>query len=80
MHLGIFMELGRRKGGSQADAFQEGFALVDAAERWGLDAAWLAEIRFNLARSVLSFPNCVPLVNRSNSPQYSPTCQGGEPV
>ena len=29
---------------SQVDAFNGGFKLVDAAEEWGRDGAWLAEL------------------------------------
>ena len=56
MQFGMFMEFGIRHGGSQAEAFREGFDLVDAAEAWGLDGAWLAELHFNPTRSVLSSP------------------------
>ena len=59
MHFGIFMEFGVRPGGSEADAFREGLALVDAAEAWGLDSAWLAEFHFSPDRSVLSSPIAV---------------------
>lgn len=55
MHFGVFIEEARR-GSSQAAAFHDGLALVDAAEAWGLDGAWLGEIHFNPARSVLSAP------------------------
>ncbi len=50
------MEFGVRPGGTHADAFREGLALVDAAEAWGLDSAWLAEFHFSPDRSVLSSP------------------------
>ena len=56
MDFGIFMEFETRPGASQALAFQEGFALVDAAEAWGLDIAWLGEMHFSPQRSVLSAP------------------------
>lgn len=56
MEFGIFMEFGSREGRIERDAFREGFALVDAAEAWGLDSAWLAEFHFNPVRSVLSSP------------------------
>ena len=56
MHFGIFMEFESRQGRSQAEAFQEGFALVEAADRWGLDGVWLGEMHFNPARSVLGAP------------------------
>jgi alkanesulfonate monooxygenase SsuD/methylene tetrahydromethanopterin reductase-like flavin-dependent oxidoreductase (luciferase family) len=55
MHFGIFLEE-RRRGASEALAFQEGFELVDAAEAWGLDGVWLGEIHFNGTRSVQSAP------------------------
>jgi alkanesulfonate monooxygenase SsuD/methylene tetrahydromethanopterin reductase-like flavin-dependent oxidoreductase (luciferase family) len=55
MDFGMFLEQTRR-GASQLEAFQEMFALVDAAEAWGLDVVWLAEMLVNPARSVLSAP------------------------
>src|SRR5215510_8004668 len=55
MDFGIFLEQTRR-GVGQAEAFQEMFSLVDAAEAWGLDVVWLAEMLVNPARSVLSAP------------------------
>jgi alkanesulfonate monooxygenase SsuD/methylene tetrahydromethanopterin reductase-like flavin-dependent oxidoreductase (luciferase family) len=55
MHFGIFLEE-RRTGVSDPDAFQETFALADAAEAWGLDGVWLGEIHFNPVRSVSSAP------------------------
>ena len=56
MHFGAFMEFGSRAGVSEAQAFREGFRMVDAAEEMGLDGVWLAELHFNPARSVLSSP------------------------
>jgi alkanesulfonate monooxygenase SsuD/methylene tetrahydromethanopterin reductase-like flavin-dependent oxidoreductase (luciferase family) len=56
MDFGMFMEFENRQGQSQAEAFQAGFELVEAAEAWGLDGIWLAEMHFNPARSVLSAP------------------------
>src|SRR5438552_1551 len=41
---------------TEANAFDNAFALVDAAERWGLDAVWLAELHFAPTRSVLAAP------------------------
>jgi alkanesulfonate monooxygenase SsuD/methylene tetrahydromethanopterin reductase-like flavin-dependent oxidoreductase (luciferase family) len=58
MDFGIFMEFEVRAA-TQAAAFQEGFRLVDAAEAWGLDIAWLGEMHFSPARSVLSAPIAV---------------------
>ena len=56
MEFGIFHEFERTAGHDEARAFDDAFALVDAAERWGLDAVWLAELHFNPQRSVLSAP------------------------
>src|SRR2546428_11331137 len=55
MDFGIFTEQIRR-GSSQGEAFGELFELVDAAESWGLDVVWLAEMLVNPTRSVLSAP------------------------
>src|SRR6202011_2343756 len=46
----------RLPGATEAEAFANAFDLVDAAERWGLDAVWLAELHFAPKRSVLSAP------------------------
>ena len=54
--FGIFHEFQRRSGQSDAEAFAESFAQVDAAERWGLDVIWLAELHFVPERSVASAP------------------------
>src|SRR5258708_18875030 len=43
-------------GGSETDAFGQAFEQVDAAERHGLDAMWLAELHVDPARSVLAAP------------------------
>jgi alkanesulfonate monooxygenase SsuD/methylene tetrahydromethanopterin reductase-like flavin-dependent oxidoreductase (luciferase family) len=56
MHIGMFMEFGFRADGADAEAFREGFDLVDAGEAWGLDSAWLSEFHFSPQRSVLSSP------------------------
>jgi alkanesulfonate monooxygenase SsuD/methylene tetrahydromethanopterin reductase-like flavin-dependent oxidoreductase (luciferase family) len=56
MHFGIFMEFEARQGRSQAEAFREGFELVEAADAWGLDGVWLGEMHFNPSRSVLGAP------------------------
>ncbi|HEX8967250.1 MAG TPA: LLM class flavin-dependent oxidoreductase [Chloroflexota bacterium] len=56
MEFGIFHEFERPPGVSEAEAFEHGFDLVDLAERWGLDAVWLAELHFSPRRSVLSAP------------------------
>ena len=59
MEFGIYHEFPSLEGHSDADAFDEAFAMVDAAEAWGLDVMWLAELHFDPARSVLSAPLCV---------------------
>jgi alkanesulfonate monooxygenase SsuD/methylene tetrahydromethanopterin reductase-like flavin-dependent oxidoreductase (luciferase family) len=56
MEFGMFHEFGRRQGQSEAQAFDESFELVDAAEKYGLDAVWLAEIHANPDRSVCAAP------------------------
>src|SRR6059058_2460308 len=56
MEFGIFHEFERPSGVSEAAAFARGFELVDDAERWGLDAVWLAELHFSPTRSVLASP------------------------
>ena len=56
MEFGMFHEFQRLPGASDASAFADSFAQVDAAERLGLDAMWLAELHFNPERSVLASP------------------------
>jgi alkanesulfonate monooxygenase SsuD/methylene tetrahydromethanopterin reductase-like flavin-dependent oxidoreductase (luciferase family) len=56
MEFGIFHEFQWTDGRTEVEAFRESFEQVDAAERWGLDAVWLAEIHFSPNRSVLSAP------------------------
>src|SRR3981081_4317201 len=57
MEFGWYHEFHRQgEGQSDADAFDQGFQQVDAAERWGLDVFWLAEIHQQARRSVLSAP------------------------
>ena len=56
MDFGIFMEFENRQGNSQAQSFRDSFELAEAADAWGLDGVWLAEMHFNPARSVLSAP------------------------
>ena len=55
MDFGVFLEFPVTKGSTQRDAFQESFALVDEAERLGVDSVWLPEYHFNSGR-VLSAP------------------------
>jgi alkanesulfonate monooxygenase SsuD/methylene tetrahydromethanopterin reductase-like flavin-dependent oxidoreductase (luciferase family) len=56
VEFGIFHEFERLPGSTEAQAFDAAFSLVDAAEQWGLDAVWLAELHFAPKRSVLSAP------------------------
>ena len=56
MEFGLFHEFQKSHDTSEADAFAQSFALVDAAEAWGLDAMWLAELHFAPDRSVLASP------------------------
>jgi alkanesulfonate monooxygenase SsuD/methylene tetrahydromethanopterin reductase-like flavin-dependent oxidoreductase (luciferase family) len=54
--FGMFHEFQRSGAMTEEDAFRISFEEVDAAERWGLDAMWLAEIHVNPERSVCSAP------------------------
>ena len=56
MEFGMFHEFPSLPGRSESEAFDEAMAQVDAAERWGLDVIWLAELHFLPERSVLSAP------------------------
>jgi alkanesulfonate monooxygenase SsuD/methylene tetrahydromethanopterin reductase-like flavin-dependent oxidoreductase (luciferase family) len=56
MEFGMFHEFPSLPGRSDTEAFEEGMAQVDAAERYGLDAMWLAEIHFAPERTHLSAP------------------------
>ena len=56
MEFGMFHEFQRVPGQTEAAAFAESFEQVDAAERWGLDAMWLAELHVAPDRSVLAAP------------------------
>ena len=55
MRLGMFLEFPRPAGGTYGEAFQNSFALVDAAESMGVESVWLAEYHFNPGR-VLAAP------------------------
>jgi alkanesulfonate monooxygenase SsuD/methylene tetrahydromethanopterin reductase-like flavin-dependent oxidoreductase (luciferase family) len=56
MEFGMFHQFPVVPGGSESDAFAQAFEQVDAAERHGLDAMWLAELHVDPARSVLAAP------------------------
>jgi alkanesulfonate monooxygenase SsuD/methylene tetrahydromethanopterin reductase-like flavin-dependent oxidoreductase (luciferase family) len=54
--FGVFHEFPRCAGQTDAEVFSQSFAQVDAAERWGLDVIWIAELHFLPERSVASAP------------------------
>jgi alkanesulfonate monooxygenase SsuD/methylene tetrahydromethanopterin reductase-like flavin-dependent oxidoreductase (luciferase family) len=56
MEFGMFHEFPCTTGKSHAQAFDEAFAEVDAAEQQGLDVIWLAELHAAPTRSVLAAP------------------------
>src|SRR3954452_15186810 len=56
MEFGMFHEFQRSKDQSETEAFDLSFEQVDAAEAWGLDVMWLAELHAAPTRSVLSAP------------------------
>ena len=56
MEFGMFHEFQALPGETAAQSFANSLAQVDAAERWGLDAMWLAELHFAPERSVLASP------------------------
>ena len=55
MHFGIFLEESRH-GVSHDTALREILELAETAEAWGVDGAWLGEIHFNPARSIMAAP------------------------
>lgn len=59
MEFGLFHEFPSLPGHTDTEAFDAAFDLVDGAERWGLDAIWLAELHFDPQRAVLSAPLCI---------------------
>ena len=56
MEIGVYHEFHCRPDQTSAEAFEEALAQVEAADRWGLDAIWLAEIHQQARRSVLTAP------------------------
>ena len=56
MEFGMFHQFPVTPGRSPSEAFEEAFAQIDGAERWGLDAMWLAELHADPERSVLAAP------------------------
>src|ERR1700752_2650982 len=57
----VFLEFPRYPARSDAEAFAQSFAQADAAERWGFDAVWLAELHFAPERSFASAPLVLPM-------------------
>ncbi len=53
MHIGLVMECDYRYGDTEEAAFDEAFAMAEAAEMGGLDGVWLAERHFAAPRSPL---------------------------
>src|SRR2546426_8204769 len=56
MEFGLFTEFHSPPGVSEAAAFDESLAQMKAAEDFGFDAVWLAEIHLQKDRSVLAAP------------------------
>jgi alkanesulfonate monooxygenase SsuD/methylene tetrahydromethanopterin reductase-like flavin-dependent oxidoreductase (luciferase family) len=56
MEFGLFTEFNCPQGVSEASAFDDALAQMKAAEDYGFDAVWLAEIHFQKDRSVLASP------------------------
>src|SRR3954452_13216129 len=56
MEFGMFHEFPSVPGRTETEMFDESIAQIDAAERWGLDVMWLAEIHFAPERTYLSSP------------------------
>ena len=53
MHVGMVMECDYRYGETEEAAFDEAFAMAEAAEMGGLDGVWLAERHFAAPRTAL---------------------------
>jgi alkanesulfonate monooxygenase SsuD/methylene tetrahydromethanopterin reductase-like flavin-dependent oxidoreductase (luciferase family) len=56
MEFGMFHEFPSMPGRGETEMFDEAMEQVDAAEHWGLDVMWLAEIHFAPERTYLSSP------------------------
>src|SRR5438094_8112435 len=56
MEFGMFHEFPSMPGRGETEMFDESIEQIDAAERWGLDVMWLAEIHFAPERTYLSSP------------------------
>ena len=56
MDFGMFTDFHIRPGMTQAEAFDESFNQVEAAEKLGIDSVWLAEHHFSPDRALLAAP------------------------
>ena len=54
MELGIFLEFPIRQGGTEKEAFDDSFVLVNEAENLGVDSLWVAEYHFSPGRVLAS--------------------------
>jgi alkanesulfonate monooxygenase SsuD/methylene tetrahydromethanopterin reductase-like flavin-dependent oxidoreductase (luciferase family) len=59
VEFGVFHDFPRSAEGDDAEVFNRSFELVDAAERMGMDAMWLAEVHFSPDLAALSAPMIV---------------------
>jgi len=59
MEIGVYHEFHCRPDQTPAEAFAEALGQIEAADRWGLDAIWLAEIHQQARRSIMSAPMTV---------------------
>src|ERR1700736_5652027 len=67
--FGVFHEFPRYAGVTDAEVFAQSFVQVDAAERWGLDVIWIAELHFLPERSVASAPLLIASAIASETPR-----------
>ena len=51
MEIGVYHEFHCRPDQTAAAAYEEALGQIEAADRWGLDAIWLAEIHQQARRS-----------------------------
>jgi hypothetical protein len=68
MEIGVYHEFHCRPEQTASEAFAEALAQVEAADRWGLEAIWLAEIHQQSRRSILRQADCVVGVACSSTP------------
>jgi hypothetical protein len=69
--FGVFHEFPRCAGQTDAEVFTQSFAQVDAAERWGLDVIWIAELHFlpERAREAVSYSSGSSPASARTSPR-----------